>query len=236
MPTKGHSGSDAGQFGPNVYAGWRASSLGEITEALEHHVILRLTGPLQGRSILDVGCGDGTLAMLLAHEGAGRVTGCDPDPRMVAKAMAATRRESIDLAVARSQALPFPDGSFDIVTCITVLTFVSDAGNAIREMARVLRPGGRLVIGDLGKWSIWAARRRIRSWLGAKMWQSARFRTANDLAAMTKDAGLAADGVVGAIFFPPWTTLARVMAPIDPSLGRITTLGAAFVAIGATKA
>jgi ubiquinone/menaquinone biosynthesis C-methylase UbiE len=227
----------AGQFGPDVYAAWRVSSLGELTEALEHRLILRLAAPLQGRSVLDVGCGDGTLAVVSARNGAARVSGCDPDPRMVAQARARAIRGNtrIDLAVARSQALPFPDSSFDVVTCITVLTFVSDADNAIREMARVLRPGGRLVIGDLGKWSLWAARRRIRGWFGAKMWRAARFRTAKELATMAEVAGLTVGLIRGAIFFPPWTALARAMAPFDPALGEVTTLGAAFVAVQATK-
>jgi ubiquinone/menaquinone biosynthesis C-methylase UbiE len=227
----------AGQFGPDVYAAWRVSSLGEITEALEHRLILELAGTLQDRSILDVGCGDGTLAVVSAHNGAARVAGCDPDWRMVAQARARAMRGNtrIDLTVARAQALPFPDNSFDVLFCITVLTFVPDANNAIREMARVLRPGGRLVIGDLGKWSLWAARRRIRSWFGAKIWRAARFRTARDLAAMAKGAGLTVGLIRGAIFFPPWTALARVMAPLDPRLGEITTLGAAFVAVQATK-
>ncbi len=229
--------SGPGRFGPDAYADWRASSLGEITEALEHRVILELTRPLQDQSVLDVGCGDGTLALAFANNGAARVTGCDLDPRMVARARAGAIREGrrTNLAVARSQALPFPDNSFDVVTCITVLAFLPDPGGAIREMARVLRPGGRLVIGDLGKWSIWAARRRIRGWFGANMWRAARFRTAKELAAIAKDAGLMVGSVKGAIFFPPWTAVARVMAPLDPWMGKITTLGAAFVAIKATK-
>ena len=237
MPIPGNARVGAGQFGPDVYAGWRASSLGEITEALEHRVILRLAGPLQDQSVLDVGCGDGTLALVLASNGAERVAGCDLDPCMVARARAGAIRNHtrIDLAVARSQALPFPDGSFDVVTCITVLTFVPDAGVAIREMARVLRPGGRLVIGDLGKWSVWAARRRIRGWLGAKMWRTARFRTAKNLKTIAESSGLTVTSVTGAIFFPPVTALARVIAPLDASLGKLTTLGAAFVAIQAMK-
>jgi len=228
----------AGQFGPDVYAAWRVSSLGEITETLEHCLILRLAGPLRDRSVLDVGCGDGTLALVSARNGAARISGCDLDPRMVAQARARAMREgmNIDLAVARSQALPFPDNTFDVVTCITVLAFIPDADTAIQEMARVLRPGGRLVIGDLGKWSLWAARRRIRGWFGAKMWRAARFRTAKELAAMAEKAGLIVGSVKGAIFFPPWTGLARRMARFDPPLGEITTLGAAFVAVQATKA
>ena len=125
-----------------------------------------------------VGCGDGTLAAVCARNGAARIFGCDPDPRMVTRARDRAMRGNfrIALAVARSQALPFPDSSFDVVTCITVLAFVADANNAIREMARVLRPGGRLVIGDLSNWSLWAVRRRIRGWFGAKLWRQARFR------------------------------------------------------------
>ena len=237
VPTKSDADPTAGLFGPAVYADWRASSLGEITEALEHRVILSLTGPLQDQSVLDVGCGDGTLALVFSRNGAARVAGCDLDSRMVIRAQAGARRGGADIefAVARSQALPFPDDSFDIVTCITVLTFIPEAGAAIREMARVLRPGGRLVIGDLGKWSVWAARRRIRSWFGAKMWRAARFRTTNDLVTMAEGAGLTVGPVIGAIFFPPWTALARMMARFDPSLGKFTTFGAAFVAIELTK-
>jgi ubiquinone/menaquinone biosynthesis C-methylase UbiE len=227
----------AGQFGPAVYAEWRASSLGEITETLEHRLIFRLTGSLQGQSFLDVGCGDGTLAFACAQEGAAWVSGCDLDRRMVAKARAKAASDGIriGLAVAGAGALPFADASFDVVTCITMLTFVKDADHAVREMARVLRPGGRLVIGDLNKWSFWAARRRIRGWLGATLWRAARFRTARQLAAMAEDAGLTVGSVEGAIFFPPWTALARLMAPLDRTLGRLSTMGAAFVAIKATK-
>ena len=92
-------------------------------------LILRLVGPLQGQSVLDVGCGDGTLALVCARRGALRVSGCDPDPRMIdqARALAACHEPGIGLAVARSQGLPYADHSFDVVTCITVLAFVPDA-------------------------------------------------------------------------------------------------------------
>ncbi len=235
---QGTDGADhAGRFGPDVYAAWRVSSLGDITEALEHALIFQLAGPLHGRRALDVGCGDGTLALALAHAGASRVAGCDVDPRMVARArtLASGNGSRLDLAVAQVQALPFPAHSFDLVTCITMLAFVADADAAIREMARVLRPGGRLIIGDLNKWSVWAARRRIRGWFGAALWRSAHFRTAGTLEGIIRRAGLVPDSTRGAIFFPPWTAAARVMAPYDARLGAITTAGAAFVAIAARK-
>jgi 2-polyprenyl-3-methyl-5-hydroxy-6-metoxy-1,4-benzoquinol methylase len=237
MADQAEQASRTGQFGPVVYADWRDSSLGEITEKLEHRLIFRLTGSLRDKLVLDAGCGDGTLARAATSQGAAGVTGCDLDPRMVGKASATATRNGmrIDFAVARLQALPFADNTFDVVTCITVLAFVPDAIQAVREMARVLRPGGCLVIGDLGKWSIWAARRRVRGWFGAKMWQAAKFRTAKELTGLTAAAGLTAGSVRGAIFYPPWTALARLLAPLDPTLGEMTTLGAAFVAIQVTK-
>lgn len=227
----------AGRFGPDIYAGWRASSLGDITEALEYRLLLDLAGPLEGRTVLDVGCGDGTLLRHLHAHGAARVLGCDADRRMVTRAHAASVSQGMPLGVvaAQAQALPFPDDSVDLVTCITVLAFVPDPVAAVREMARVLRPGGRLIIGDLGKWSVWAARRRIRGWLGHPLWREARFRTAGRIAALPAAAGLAVDRVEGAIFFPPWTAAARRMAPADAWLGRHTTLGAAFIAVSARK-
>ena len=237
MADQADQASRTGQFGPVVYADWRDSSLGEITEELERRLIFRLTGSLRDKLVLDAGCGDGTLAQAATSQGATRVTGCDLDLRMVGKASATAIRNGmrIDFAVARLQALPFSDNTFDVVTCITVLAFVPDAIQAVREMARVLRPGGCLVIGDLGKWSLWAARRRVRGWFGAKMWRTAKFRTAKEMAGLTEAAGLTTGSVKGAIFYPPSTMLARLIAPFDSTLGEITTLGAAFVAIHATK-
>ena len=237
MPRQADEAKRAGQFGPDIYAAWRNSSLGDITEALEHRLIFELAGNIAGKPVLDAGCGDGSLAAAFARDGALRVAGCDTDPRMLARARdrAASGQPGIGLSAARVQALPFPDNSFDVVTCITVLTFIADADAAMQELARVLRPGGRLIVGDLNKWSIWAVRRRIRGWFGATLWRNARFRTAQYLAASMRRAGLRTEATRGAIFFPPWTLTARLMAPFDPRLGRATTLGAAFVAVQGCK-
>jgi SAM-dependent methyltransferase len=54
-------------------------------------------------------------------------------------------------------------GAFDAVIANHMLYHVPDRARALTEIRRVLRPGGRLVIGDLGKWSCWAARRRLRA-------------------------------------------------------------------------
>ena len=231
-------GVAGGQFGPDVYSTWRASSLGEIVEVLEHRLLLRLAGDLRDRAVLDVGCGDGTLTLALARAGAASVIGCDIDPRMISHAVArgARQQDAVHYTVADAARLPFADRSFELVTVVTVLAFIPDAEGAVREMARVLKPGGSLIVGELGKWSLWAALRWMRGWLGAKTWRAATFRTARQLHELAQAAGLGVEHVSGAIFFPPWLPFARMVAPCDAALGEQTTLGAAFVAVRSRKA
>jgi ubiquinone/menaquinone biosynthesis C-methylase UbiE len=229
----------AGQFGPAAYADWRATSLGSLTEGIEHRLVLRLVGEVKGSSILDAGCGDGALTLSFWWNGAAQVIGCDIDPKMIARARAQAVRQNapIDYTIADAGRLPFQSESFDIVTIITVLAFVRQPERALQEFARVLKPGVRLVIGDLGKWSLWAASRRIRGWLGlAPRWNAARFRTAGELRALTEGAQLRVELVSGAVYYPRWRSIARLVAPIDSSLGEITTFGAAFLVIRASKA
>lgn len=224
-------------IGPKVYESWRTTSLGAVTEAIEQGLILELMGDVKGARVLDIGCGDGVLTCAVASRGA-RVSGVDPDPTMLDAARGRAERAGVkaDFMDGRIERLPFTDASFDMVAAVTVLCFVDDAPAAMREMVRVLRPGGGLFLGELGRWSLWAAGRRLRGWLGAATWKAARFRSAGDLRALAMQAGLGVISIRGAVFYPSVGTCARVLAPLDPWFGRRTTLGAAFIALAAAKA
>lgn len=223
-------------LGPADYSGWRASQIGELTERLERKLILELLGDVKSRCVLDIGCGDGDLAIDLWRRGA-KVVGIDASSAMIAAAEARARQHGADAAfyVATADRLPFPPEQFDIVVAVTILCFVENPASVFREVARVLRPGGRMVIGELGKWSTWAAARRIRAWLGSRLWRRGRFRTARELRSLAEQAGLIAGPVRGAIYYPRWRPVVALMAPFDAALGRLICIGAAFLALSASK-
>ncbi|KQT27412.1 methyltransferase type 11 [Bradyrhizobium sp. Leaf396] len=219
-----------------AYERWRASTLGQITDRLQQQTLTRLLGDVDGLRVLDIGCGDGVLAVELAKRG-GIVTGLDPDPTMLKAAQARALKEGITLALEQGEAgaLPFPDVAFDRVVAVTVLCFIPDAEQSVAEMARVLRPGGRLIVGELGRWNVWAAQRRIQGWMGNSVWRHAHFRTASELRRLVTRQGLTASETRGATFYPPSGAAASRLAAIDPWLGRRTTLGAAFIVQAAEK-
>jgi 2-polyprenyl-3-methyl-5-hydroxy-6-metoxy-1,4-benzoquinol methylase len=221
---------------PLDYAPWRATALGAVTERLERTAVLDLAGPLEGRDVLDVGCGDGAYALAAARAGA-RVAGLDRSADAVGAARARAEAEglAVDLRVADAGALPFSAARFDVVLAVTVLCFVDEPAQVVAEMTRVLRPGGVLVLGELCRWSVWAAWRRLRAWAGSTTWRAARFWSPEELRSSLRDAGLVPAAERGAAFYPPVGAAARVLEPLDPLLGRATRLGAAFVAIAARK-
>jgi ubiquinone/menaquinone biosynthesis C-methylase UbiE len=105
-----------------------------------------------GAAVLDVGCGPGTdlLAMADLVGPAGHLVGLDASEVMIAEA----RRRAKELGVPGTfevgdvEALSFPDGSFDVCRAARLLEHLPDAGRALAEMARVTRPGGRVVAFD----------------------------------------------------------------------------------------
>jgi len=96
-----------------------------------------------GLEILDVGCGGGLLAEEFAALGA-RVTGVDPSAGSLEAARAHARATGFEIRYQHGvgEQLPLPDASFDAVYCCDVLEHVDDVGRTVREIARVLRPGG----------------------------------------------------------------------------------------------
>lgn len=100
-----------------------------------------------GRSLLDVGCGLGNDLARFAAAGA-RVTGVDLAPRAVALARRnfAQRGLAGEFAVMDGERLEFPDATFDVVYCHTVLHFTPDPAAMVREVRRVLRPDGLAIL------------------------------------------------------------------------------------------
>ncbi|HJQ75005.1 MAG TPA: class I SAM-dependent methyltransferase, partial [Gaiellaceae bacterium] len=128
----------------------REYSTSERLEARRHNV----TGWLRGEeawsealaaiaearphSVLDAGCGDGLFAREIA---APLVVGVDSAPAMVERA----RERGLEAHEARIEDLPFADAEFDVVVCNWVLYHLPDPEAGVRELARVVRPGGRFV-------------------------------------------------------------------------------------------
>ncbi len=110
-------------------------------------VMLRLCGDVAGTRALDVGCGEGRFARMLGERGA-HVTGVDFTGEMV---QAARSRDTQGAYVRGSaEALPFANARFDLIVSYVMLIDVVDYRAAIAEMARLLRPGGYLVVANLG--------------------------------------------------------------------------------------
>ena len=100
-------------LGPGLYAEWRAADIGVITDRLERRLILELAGNIAALRVLDVGCGDGQLALELRERGA-IVTGIDASQEMIeaARARAARQGAEIVFEIAAAEHLPFaPDHS-----------------------------------------------------------------------------------------------------------------------------
>lgn len=98
-----------------------------------------------GQRVLDLAAGTGVSTAELARTGA-RAVACDFSLGMLRAGRANRRRRGLDFVAGDGTALPFRDGAFDAATISFGLRNIADASGALRELARVVRPGGRLVV------------------------------------------------------------------------------------------
>jgi ubiquinone/menaquinone biosynthesis C-methylase UbiE len=115
--------------------------------ALEQRLLVPEINPLAGQRLLDVGCGTGRW-MDIARERGARVAGVDRT-RQILEVAGGKPRLSGQVALGDVLGLPFAASTFDVVVCSFVLGYLDDRDLSIREMARVVKPGGRFIISDL---------------------------------------------------------------------------------------
>jgi len=138
-------------------------ALFEINPILEYEqrqrqkIVLDLLAVKPGEEILDLGCGDGRDMIVFERKGA-RCTGVDFSEQMIREGVKRLRKAGVSKArlfVGSAQSLPFKDESFDKVSCSEIIEHIPDWEKAIREISRVVKRGGLVVITTPNKYGLY---------------------------------------------------------------------------------
>jgi ubiquinone/menaquinone biosynthesis C-methylase UbiE len=156
------------------YEAWFETAQGAFVAARQLETLARSLPPGPPGRALDIGAGTGFASRALAQWG-WRVDAVEPCAAMRAEGAARTGGPTIAWHDALAEALPFPDGTFDLALFFAVLEFVEDPARALAEARRVVRPGGCLIAAILDARSPWAALYRHLADDGEAPWTAARF-------------------------------------------------------------
>jgi len=168
---------------PDRYEKWFTTPIGALVKRVEWELIDDLLKPGPGEFILDAGCGTGVFTLDMISCGA-RVVGLDLSLSMIKKARQKGASSQLRIISADIIRLPFLENSFDKTVSITALEFIPDGQKAIKELFRVTRKGGTLVVATLNSLSPWAERRREEGQKGHSLFSKAFFRSPGELAAL----------------------------------------------------
>ena len=138
------------------YDEWYKGGIGKFADETETRLAFSLFPPKKHWRVLDVGCGTGNFSVKLASYGC-EVTGIDISEEMlaVARQKAEGIKPGIEFKRMDVYSLDFPDNHFDGVFSMAAFEFIKEPQRAYNEMFRVLKPGGRLLIGTINPESKW---------------------------------------------------------------------------------
>ena len=189
---------------PTPYERWYASSLGRAYARSLGRLLHPWLSHTLDLLVLDIGCGPGlTMERLFPPEA--RIIGMDCSWEMAARAFERSRQAGHprQFVVGSAMRIPFSDRSFDLAFCVNCLEFVEHRELAFLEIARILRPSGRAVLGLLNRASIWEWTRRLRRPFSRKPYYRGRFYTTNEVEYLCASAGLKVEEIRKVAHFPP---------------------------------
>jgi len=179
---------------PEKYDQWFTTPIGSLVKKVEGELLLDLLNPARTERILDAGCGTGVFTHDMLFCGA-KVIGLDVSLPMLMRARQKARGFDFQGAAADILNLPFPENCFDKVISVTALEFIADGEKAVRELFRVTRKSGVIVVATLNSLSPWATRRKEAAQRGHTLFQKVVFRSPDELASLAPVPGITRTGV-----------------------------------------
>lgn len=134
--------------------GWLGRVHHEIADRTANLAVATVAAP---KGVLDVGCGTGYLLRSLAHRypDAEQLAGIDPAPQMIKAASTFAQDERLTFTLGLVEDIGYPDGTFDLIVSTTSFDHWTDQQVGLIECARVLRPGGHLLLVDqFSRWLV----------------------------------------------------------------------------------
>jgi ubiquinone/menaquinone biosynthesis C-methylase UbiE len=168
---------------PEKYDRWFETPIGALVKKYENELLLNLLQPGPQEMILDVGCGTGVFTFNILDLGA-HMTGLDISYPMLKRAELKVKGFPFRAVAGDMRFLPFADGCFDKVVSMTALEFIEDGRAAVKDLLRVTKKGGVVVVTTLNSLSPWADRRKKAAEKGHSLFEQMIFRSPDDMRAL----------------------------------------------------
>lgn len=170
------------------YDSWYQTKLGTFVDQIETKTAFELFQPQVGEKVLDLGCGTGNFSIKLAQKGC-QITGIDISEPMLEKA--AEKASNLNLAInfikADALNLEFEANFFDSVFSMATIEFIEDLEKLMQELKRVVKPGGKILLGTIRKESDWGRLYQKQAQKEESVFGDAIFKEPGDLEKLDKE-------------------------------------------------
>ena len=211
------------------YDDWYRTKTGRYVDRTEKWLVFSMLRTKSGKA-LDLGCGTGNYTLELERRGFD-VIGLDASEGMLKIA----RSKGLNCIKGNAYSLPFPDETFDLVLSVTMFEFIHEPERVLREIHRVLKPGGEVLIGTMNGKSSWFLFKRLKSLFVETAYRYARFYTPGELEELLRKVGFINVESAGVIFFPSFWPFVGLAERVDRRCYKKCKNLAAFIAVRGEK-